>query len=133
MSRTPSSDDVLEGRTVGELITEGLRDFLDALRSNPGSIPARFNRREVVLDLTPTPHDAELVKRTRKLLGASQVVFAAFLGVSVKTVRAWEGSKDVPCATACRLMDAIRHDPEYWRSTLSRLAVRTSRTTSDLP
>jgi len=55
-----------------------------------------------------------MVRRTRGLLRASQAVFARFLGVSVKTVRAWEQGFNVPSDMACRFMDEIRRDPSYW-------------------
>ena len=37
-----------------------------------------------------------------------------FLGVSVKTVQAWEQGLQTPPKMACRFMDEIRHDPEHW-------------------
>jgi putative transcriptional regulator len=64
-----------------------------------------------------------LVKQTRALLGASQAVFANFLGVSVKTVRAWEQGVNTPSAMACRFMDEIRRDPKHWIARLSEAAV----------
>ena len=50
------------------------------------------------------------------------MLFARFLGVSVKTVRAWEQGTNTPQEIACRLMDEILHDPDYWRKRLSQLA-----------
>src|SRR5262245_4570808 len=109
-------------RTVGRRIIEGLEEFAIALESDV-NIPEAFTCRQFRLALRPRPYDRVLVRRTRKLLGASQAVFAQFLGVSVKTVSAWEQGQNIPQDVACRLMDEIRHDPEYWKRRLSQLAV----------
>src|SRR5713101_1327770 len=93
--------------SVGARIIQGLREFVETLE-NKESVAAKFNCRQVELDLRPTPYDPKLVKKTRKLLRVSQAVFARFLGVSVKTVRSWEQGIKAPNAMACRFMDEIR-------------------------
>ena len=70
------------------------------------------------LDLEPGKYDGKKVKATRKLLGASQSVFAQFLGVSVRSVRAWEAGRKGPLDSVARFMDEIRHNPEYMRQRL---------------
>jgi putative transcriptional regulator len=103
--------------SVGREIAGRLRAFKKALQSNR-AISERFTCKRVVLDLQPMPYEPVMVKETRKLLGLSQALFAQFLGVSVKTVRAWEQGKGEPSVMACRFMDEIRHDPKYWRKRL---------------
>jgi putative transcriptional regulator len=105
---------------VGKQIIEGLREFTEALEQDK-DIRQEFNCHRVVLDLEPSAYDPEEVKNTRKMLGASQVVFARFLGVSPKTVRAWEQGRNTPNDMACRFMDEIRADPDRWRSRLRDL------------
>lgn len=78
----------------------------------------RFTCRTFVLDLEPASYNPNDVKSTRKLLSASQGMFAKFLGVSIKTVRAWEQGTNTPSDMACRFMDEIRRNPDYWRSRL---------------
>ena len=78
--------------SVGKKIIEGLREFTEALESDE-RIVEKFTCRKVTLDLLPVSCSAKTVKATRKLLGASRAVFAQFLGVSVKTVCAWEQGK----------------------------------------
>jgi len=75
------------------------------------------------LDLRPTAYSPELVKATRKSLRASQKVFAELLGVSVKTVCAWEQGINTPQDVACRFMDEIRHDPSYWLKRIKESAI----------
>lgn len=103
--------------SVANKIIEGLREFTDALESNE-DISEKFTCRKVTLDLMPVPYSAENVKSTRKLLMASQGLFAQFLGVSVKAVRAWEQGCNTPNDMACRFMDEIQSNPEYWRKRL---------------
>ena len=97
-------------------IIKGLTEFTEALenRTKGESISERFDCRVVALDLHPSRYGAEEVKKTRKLLGLSQSVFARLLGVSVNTVRAWEQGINVPQDVACRFMDEIRVNPKYW-------------------
>jgi putative transcriptional regulator len=109
-------------KAIGAEIIEGLEEFVDALKSKE-NISQKFNCRKIVLDLQPRSYSPALVKQTRTLLAASQAVFAQFLGVSVQTVRAWEQGKNPPQDVACRLMDEIRHDPDYWRKRLLEMAV----------
>jgi len=101
--------------SVGTRVVERLNRFAEALE-NKEVISERFTCRRVVLDLEPTPYNPKLVKMTRAILGASQAVFAQFLGVSVKTIQAWEQGTNTPNDMACRFMDEIRRDPKYWRN-----------------
>ena len=103
----------LNKRSVAAQIMEGLDEFADSLQKKE-PIGDKFTCRVVELDLRPREFNPEMVRRTRKLLHASQGVFARFLGVSVKTVRAWEQGVNTPSDMACRFMDEIRRDPNYW-------------------
>ncbi len=68
------------------------------------------------MDIQPSTYDAQTILAVRQLLGASQAIFAQFLGVSPNTVRSWEQGTKTPQGIACRLLDEIRWNPEYWRS-----------------
>lgn len=109
--------------SIGQRIIDRLSSLVEALERGE-ALAERFTCREVELDLEPTPHDAELVRRTRDALRASQAVFARFLGVSAQTVRAWEQGANRPTDIACRFMDEIRRDPAHWRRRLEQAAVR---------
>jgi putative transcriptional regulator len=102
--------------SVGAKIIEGLAEFTNALETGE-KIPEKFTCRKVTLDLLPVVYGPKTVATTRKLLGVSQGVFAQFLGVSVKTVRAWEQGK-TPGDMACRFMDEIQRNPKYWQKRL---------------
>jgi putative transcriptional regulator len=97
-------------------LVDGLEGFLDDLKSD-NSLEKKYTCRRVVLDLAPHAYSADEVKAVRRLLNASQVLFAQFLGVSVKAVRKWESGK-APGDMACRFMDEIQRNPEYWRTRL---------------
>lgn len=105
--------------SVSGKILEGLREFTEALEKDE-SIRERFTCRTVMLDLVPRAYSAEEVKATRKLLRASQGIFAHFLGVSAKAVRAWEQGINTPSNLASRFMDEIQMNPEFWRDRLRR-------------
>ena len=109
------------GRSIGEKMVERLGAFAEALEKNE-TITERFTCRQITLDLQPKAYSPELVKVTRSSLGVSQALFAQFLGVSVKTVSAWEGGAKAPKDIACRFMDEIRQDPTYWRARLRDIA-----------
>ena len=105
---------------LGAEMAAGLSAFCDALESGK-SVEKRFTVRTVSLDLQPKPYGPEDVKHVRKMLNASQALLAKFLGVSVKTIRAWEqGTRPVP-TIACRYLDDIVAYPDLWRNRL-RLA-----------
>jgi putative transcriptional regulator len=114
--------EVQKKTSVGARIVQGLQEFADALEKKE-PIAKKFTCRVVELDLRPTPYTPEQVRQTRLLLQASQAVFARFLGVSVKTVRAWEQGVNPPNDMACRFMDEIRFDPDYWIKRLQKAAV----------
>lgn len=104
--------------TVADRIKKRLEEFTEALESGE-TIQNKFTCRKVEFRLKPRPYDPEAVKKTRKLLRASQKVFAMFLGTSVKTIQAWEQGTGTANKMACRFMDEIRRNPDYWRGRLS--------------
>jgi putative transcriptional regulator len=112
------------------MIVERLKDFAETLETSE-SVTDKFTCRTIKLKLEPTTYSADLVKETRKLLGASQAIFAQFLGVSVKTVHDWEQGRKPPRDVACRLMDEIRRDPEYWLNRLKELSIATKESEND--
>jgi putative transcriptional regulator len=99
-------------------LIEGLEGFVKDLKSEE-PLTKKYTHRRVELELQPTSYRPGQVKAVRKLLMVSQVLFAQFLGVSVKAVRAWEQGKK-PSDIACRFMDEIQRNPDYWRKRLKQ-------------
>ena len=60
------------------------------------------------------------VAKTRKELSLSQKAFAAILGVSMRTVEAWEIGKSNPSPTARNLIFLIQNDPSLIAKLQSR-------------
>jgi putative transcriptional regulator len=113
---------------LGQRIVGRLAGFVEALE-NGEPITQKFSCRTLELDLKPEKYDPELVKATRTALGMSQALFAKFLGVSTTTVSTWERGTRVPEDIACRFMDEIRHNPDYWRTRLKSIAVQKGKRT----
>jgi putative transcriptional regulator len=116
------------GKSVEARIISRLGKFVDVLAANK-PIAKEFTCRTVVLDLGTVPYNEKMVKATRRLLRASQMIFAKFLGVSVATVRGWEQGTVAPGKMACRFLDEIRRNPDFWRGRLSE-SVRIKRETA---
>lgn len=111
---------------VADRIARGLQGFADALKSGLESgadketVLKQFNLRTYAVNLEPMEYGPDEVKHVReKILHVSQAIFARFLGVSVKTVRAWEQGDNTPSDIAARFMDEIQSDPTYWQKKLS--------------
>ncbi|MEI8093574.1 MAG: hypothetical protein WCG80_05135 [Spirochaetales bacterium] len=63
--------------------------------------------------LEPVPKwEAQKVRALRHQLKVSQSIFGVVLGVSKKTVEAWESGKNVPNGSASRLMEVISNDSD---------------------
>ena len=55
----------------------------------------------------------EEIRSIRMKTGLTQVLFAKYMGVSVKTVEAWEAGRNHPEGAACRLLSMTRNDPTF--------------------
>jgi DNA-binding transcriptional regulator YiaG len=66
--------------------------------------------------------DAADVKAARESLRVNQEMFADFLGVSARSVKAWEKGTRVPIAAVRRLLTDIRRHPEHWAARLQEEA-----------
>lgn len=114
---------LLKENSIGSLLAEGLEELASAAKEGVEQIPEKFTCHKFTLDLKPTTYGKTEVRATRKLLGASQAVFAQFLGVTVKTVRAWEQGINIPSDGAARMMDEIRHNPTYFKKRMAEVAI----------
>ncbi len=101
----------------GDEIVDGLREFLEVLRSGE-PLESRFTIRTCKI-ARPPEYDGEGVRRVRDLLTMSQAAFAAFLGVDPSTVQSWEQGLRPPSPLACRLLSEIEADPAHWRKRLA--------------
>lgn len=82
----------------------------EAIEYERGEINAKTTK----MTIAPVNHyDANEIKDIRKSAGMTQVIFAKFMGVSVKTVEAWEAGKNRPAGTACRLLELTKLDPSF--------------------
>jgi DNA-binding transcriptional regulator YiaG len=108
---------VRKSQRIAKKIVKGFKELSKALAED-APIAEKFTCRKVTLDLQLIPYPPKAVKSTRQLLRVSQPVFAHFLGVSPATVKAWEQGRQHPPDIACRFMDEIQRNPEYWRTRL---------------
>lgn len=90
--------------SVFENITAGLNG---AAEHETGKKKARTAQ----LTVTPVPDfTAEEIKALRETLKMTQGTFAALMGVSSKTVEAWEAGKNNPLGTARRMLGLLKAD-----------------------
>jgi putative transcriptional regulator len=95
--------------SVYESVMRGLNE---AIEYQQGKIKAR----KVKLTVKPTlTFNTEDIKQIRQRTGLSQVRFAGSLGVSPKTVEAWESGRNKPDGASRRLLEIVRDDPAFLR------------------
>lgn len=87
---------------VYESIMAGLTEALEDARSSEKKL-----KRRVVSVVPIKEYEAEQVKRIRKSTGMSQKNFASYMGVSDKTVEAWESGINRPSGAASRILSMM--------------------------
>jgi len=65
--------------------------------------------------IVPNPTQAETTKSARAALALTQAKFAAFLGVSSQSVKAWEQGVKIPTPPVRLLLKHIADNPQHWR------------------
>ena len=93
--------------SVYESIMQGLTEAADYQQ---GKTRARKTRMVIKPVDTFNNDDIRLI---RQKTGLSQVLFAGSLGVSPKTVEAWENGKNKPEGAYRRLLEIVRDDPGF--------------------
>jgi len=92
---------------VYESIMQGLTEAVEYQRG-------RINARKIKLTVTPViTFKTEGIKRIRQRTGLSQVMFAKSIGVSPKTVEAWENGRNKPEGASRRLLEVVQGDPGF--------------------
>ena len=95
------------GNSVYESIMTGLNEALDDAQSEKPIL----KRHKVIVEPVKV-FEADEVKKIRNSTGMSQKVFASYMGVSDKTVEAWEAGTNHPSGAASRLLSMIEKDKE---------------------
>ena len=93
-------------RTEHSIIT-GLNEALE----DSASEKPILKRHKVTVEPVKV-YDADDVKKIRKTTGMSQKTFACYMGVSDKTVEAWEAGTNHPSGAASRLLRMMEMDKE---------------------
>ena len=93
--------------SVFDKIANGLQE---AIAYERGELHAKTTQ----ITIQPIEHfKAEEIREIRIKTGMTQVLFAEFMGVSKKTVEAWESGRNQPVGSACRLLDLAKRDPSF--------------------
>lgn len=86
------------------------RGLEEAIAYNEGRLAARKTTMSVAPLSTFT---AAEIKGIRNSTGMSQALFAKYMGVSVKTVEAWEAGRNHPEGAACRMLAITKANPSF--------------------
>lgn len=81
-----------------------------AISYEKGTLKSKSTTLSIASVDTFSPSD---IKQIRVNTGLTQVLFAKYMGVSVKTVEAWESGRNHPEGAACRLLTLTRNDPAF--------------------
>ena len=88
-----------------EEIKAGLEEAIEYKKGN-------IKLRTTTMKIEKLPkYKGKQIKNIRKKLTLTQSIFARLLGVSVKTVEAWETGTNIPNGPAQRILNALKKDP----------------------
>ena len=96
--------------SVFDSIMTGLNEAIE----DAGSSKPLLKRHKVSIEPVKQYNSAE-IKRIRQSTGMSQKVFAGYMGVSDKTVEAWESGTNHPSGAASRLLNMMEMDKDLTR------------------
>jgi len=96
-------------QTYYESIMEGLQQAIDFEKGDTSKGRIRIVE---IPDIEPlNEYPKEKIKEIRQKVNLPQKYFAELLGVTLKSVEAWESGKRQPTGTAKRLFQLIEKDP----------------------
>jgi putative transcriptional regulator len=91
--------------SIYDSITRGLNEALEYEKGNLKGVRRRF------VKIVPLPdYRGKEIKKIREKLDLSQMTFANVIGVSIKTVEAWEAGRNIPQGPAQRILDILNKD-----------------------
>lgn len=91
-------------------LTTNLEEAIDVAKGNKKA-------RERSIRIKPVQHfTSREIKEIRHKLDMTQVLFAELLGVSKKSVEAWESDTNTPNGSAKRLLQLLDSNPQLARS-----------------
>jgi len=93
--------------SVYESIMTGLTEAIEDAKRKEQKL-----KRRVVTIVPVKEYEASEIKAIRNSTGLSQKLFAGYMGVSDKTVEAWESGKNKPSGAASRLLTMMEMDSE---------------------
>ena len=93
--------------SVYESIMTGLTEAVEDAKNKEQKL-----KRRVVTIVPIKEYKASEIKAIRNSTGLSQKLFAGYMGVSDKTVEAWESGKNKPSGVASRLLTMMEMDSE---------------------
>ena len=87
-----------------ELLSESLTEAVEEVKNNSKQLKRtkRSIKIEPIKKYSPVK-----IKLIRHETGLTQVLFAQYLGVSPKTVEAWEAGKNKPSGSSSRLLELL--------------------------
>ncbi len=88
--------------SVYESIMKGLNEAVEDAKGSESRLKKR-----VVTIVPVKEYNAKEVQNIRKSTGFSQKLFASYMGVSAKTVEAWEAGTNRPSGTASRILSMM--------------------------
>ena len=94
-------------KSVYDSIMTGLSEALEDAKSEEKEL-----KRNTISIMPVKKYDAKEVQNIRKNTGLSQRLFAGYMGVSTKTVEAWEAGTNKPSGTASRILSMLEMDSE---------------------
>lgn len=81
-----------------------------AIEYEKGNLKAR----KTTMSVSPVETFTSIeIKEIRRSTGLTQVLFAKYMGVSVKTVESWESGRNHPEGSSCRLLALTKQDPSF--------------------
>jgi putative transcriptional regulator len=92
---------------VYESIMTGLSEAIEDAQSGN----KKLHKRTVTI-IPVKEYQADQIKEIRKNVSMSQKTFASYLGVSEKTVEAWEAGTNHPSGSASRILSMMEMDSD---------------------
>lgn len=106
--------------SVAAELLRGLEELVETMEADE-DITEKFKVRTAGRTPNGQPVSPAAVTRLRTELAVDENAFAAFLGVSVRTLRGWEQGQTAPGPTANRFLEEIRGNTDYYRRRLSEV------------